>query len=264
MTPRICVEDVIKICKFIEQASKNAFIPMGFYGLLSKFASQVKPSNLIIIDGQESMIRTAFCMHVADYIACKKKIPVAIFSLGLKKEEIIKMLIAFETRIEVHRLQSGILNEDDWQRIVNAMGVLSEKAPLYLDDTLVETMEEIGDRITNLQKESKIRLVVIDYLQHIGGKGRLRSYNERVESIKIILYLKTLARKLNIPIIATSDASPSLGRDSNGRYIEKPEPSSLWEEIRKYADLAIYTSGKEIMGIYSEQEECNACLKTEE
>lgn len=257
MAPRICVEDVSKIFTFIEQAYENAFIPIGFYGLLSKFVSKVKPSNLIIIGGQESMIRTAFCTHVADYIACKKKIPVAIFSLGLKKEEIIKMLVAFETRIELHRLQSGILDEDAWRRIVHAMGVLGEKAPLYLDDAPVETMEEIGDRITKLKKESKIRLVIIDYLQHIGGMGRLHSYNERVEGIKIILYLKSLARKLNIPIIATSEASPSVGRDSNGRCIKKPEPSALWEEIRQYADIALYTSGKEIMEIYPEQEECN-------
>jgi len=208
-------------------------IPCGFYDL-DAMTSGFQRSDLIIVAGRPSMGKTAFCLNLAHNIAASYKLPVAIFSLEMSKEQLTQRLLASEAQIESSYLRTGRLSQTQWEPLSRAIGILSEM-PIYIDDTPNITVTQIRSQARRLQAEqgTELGLIVIDYLQLMEGAG-----DNRVQELsKITRQLKGLARELSVPVIALSQ----LSRGVEARTNKRPMLSDLRESgsIEQDADLVI-------------------------
>ncbi len=178
---------------------------------------------------------TAFCTNIAHHIAAgQQKLPVAVFSLEMSKEQLVQRILSSEAKIESNRLRSGKISQNEWEPISTAIGNLSE-LPLFIDDTPNITVTEIRSKVRRLQAEQggTLGLVLLDYLQLMEG-----SSDNRVQELsRITRSLKGLARELNVPIIALSQ----LSRGVEARTNKRPMMSDLRESgsIEQDADLVI-------------------------
>ncbi|MBN3948123.1 MAG: replicative DNA helicase [Nostoc sp. NMS7] len=196
-------------------------IPCGFYDL-DAMTSGFQRSDLIIVAGRPSMGKTAFCLNLAHNIAASYKLPVAIFSLEMSKEQLTQRLLASEAQIESSYLRTGRLSQTQWEPLSRAIGILSEM-PIYIDDTPNITVTQIRSQARRLQAEqgTELGLIVIDYLQLMEGAG-----DNRVQELsKITRQLKGLARELSVPVIALSQ----LSRGVEARTNKRPMLSDLRE-----------------------------------
>ena len=163
-----------------------------------------QPSDLIIIAGRPSMGKTAFCLDVAEYAAIENKIPVAIFSLEMSKEQLVLRMLCSQANVEGTRLRTGYLTESDWPKLTIAAGNLSE-APIYIDDTAALSALELRAKARRLKSEYGLGMVIVDYLQLMKGRSRVESRQQEISEIS--RSLKALAKELNIPVIAVSQLS---------------------------------------------------------
>jgi replicative DNA helicase len=209
-------------------------ISSGFYDLDS-MTGGFQRSDLIIVAARPAMGKTAFCTNIAHQIAAgKQKLPVAVFSLEMSKEQLVQRILSSEAKIESNRLRSGKISQNEWEPISTAIGNLSE-LPLFIDDTPNITVTEIRSKVRRLQAEQggTLGLVLLDYLQLMEG-----SSDNRVQELsRITRSLKGLARELNVPIIALSQ----LSRGVEARTNKRPMMSDLRESgsIEQDADLVI-------------------------
>ena len=209
-------------------------IPCGFYDL-DAMTGGFQRSDLIIVAARPAMGKTAFCTNIAHHIAAGlQKLPVAVFSLEMSKEQLVQRILSSEAKIESNRLRSGRISQNEWEPISTAIGNLSE-LPLFIDDTPNITVTEIRSKVRRLQAEQggALGLVLLDYLQLMEG-----SSDNRVQELsRITRSLKGLARELNVPIIALSQ----LSRGVEARTNKRPMMSDLRESgsIEQDADLVI-------------------------
>ncbi|MEG3955690.1 replicative DNA helicase [Microcoleus sp. herbarium2] len=209
-------------------------ISSGFYDL-DAMTGGFQRSDLIIVAARPAMGKTAFCTNIAHHIAAaKEKLPVAVFSLEMSKEQLVQRILSSEAKIESNRLRSGRISQNEWEPISTAIGNLSE-LPLFIDDTPNITVTEIRSKVRRLQAEQggTLGLVLLDYLQLMEG-----SSDNRVQELsRITRSLKGLARELNVPIIALSQ----LSRGVEARTNKRPMMSDLRESgsIEQDADLVI-------------------------
>jgi replicative DNA helicase len=178
-------------------------VPTGFPDLDEK-TSGLQPSDLILIAARPSMGKTAFALNIAQNAAIRYKIPVAIFSLEMSKEQLVQRMLCAESNVDSHKLRTGKLDEDDWPRLARAMGPLSE-APIYIDDTPGISSFELRAKARRLKAEHDLGLIVIDYLQLMSGRSN--SENRQQEISEISRSLKALARELSVPVVALSQLS---------------------------------------------------------
>jgi replicative DNA helicase len=211
-------------------------VPSGFADL-DKFTLGFQPSELCIIAARPSMGKTAFVLNIAQNAAIQSKIPVAIFSLEMAKEQLVARMLAAEGYIDAQRLRNGRLSNDDFARLAKAAGILGS-APIWIDDTPGLTALDIRSRARRLQVECQIGLVIIDYLQLMQGPPD--SENRQQEISYISRSLKTLSRELRIPVVALSQ----LSRAPEQRSAEnrRPQLSDLRESgaIEQDADLVMF------------------------
>jgi len=204
----------------------------SFYDLDS-MTSGLQPSDLIILAGRPSMGKTAFGLNMARNIAGQYKLPVALFSLEMSKEQLSQRLLASEAKIESNRLRSGRLSQQDYQKLSSAIGTLSD-VPIFIDDTATMTVMEMRSQARRLQAEhGQLGLVLLDYLQLMEGGG-----DNRVQELsRITRSLKTLAREIKAPVIALSQLSRGVEQRTNKR----PMLSDLRESgsIEQDADLVL-------------------------
>lgn len=208
-------------------------IPCGFYDL-DAMTSGFQRSDLIIVAGRPSMGKTAFCLNLGYNVAALYKLPVAIFSLEMSKEQLVQRLIASEAEIESSYLRSGRISQAQWEPLSRAIGLLSEM-PIFIDDTPNITVTEMRSQARRLQAElgSELGLIIIDYLQLMEGAG-----DNRVQELsRITRSIKSLARELSVPVIALSQ----LSRGVEARTNKRPMMSDLRESgsIEQDADLVI-------------------------
>jgi replicative DNA helicase len=209
-------------------------ISSGFYDL-DAMTGGFQRSDLIIVAARPAMGKTAFCTNIAHHIAAGlQKLPVAVFSLEMSKEQLVQRILSSEAKIESNRLRSGKISQNEWEPISTAIGNLSE-LPLFIDDTPNITVTEIRSKVRRLQAEQggTLGLVLLDYLQLMEG-----SSDNRVQELsRITRSLKGLARELNVPIIALSQ----LSRGVEARTNKRPMMSDLRESgsIEQDADLVI-------------------------
>jgi replicative DNA helicase len=196
-------------------------IPCGFYDL-DAMTSGFQRSDLIIVAGRPSMGKTAFCLNLANNIAAGMRLPVAVFSLEMSKEQLVQRLLASEAQIESGYLRSGRLSQTQWEPLSRAISMLSEM-PIFIDDTPNITVTQMRSQARRLQAEQGVELglIVIDYLQLMEGGG-----DNRVQELsKITRSLKGLARELSVPVIALSQ----LSRGVEARTNKRPMLSDLRE-----------------------------------
>ncbi|MDD5945097.1 MAG: replicative DNA helicase [Clostridia bacterium] len=220
--------------KIYNSTEKITGISTGFTDFDAKTAGLQK-SDLILIAARPSMGKTAFVLNVAQYAAMKQHVPVAIFSLEMSKEQLVNRMLCAEALVDAQKVRTGDLNNEDWNKLVEAMGRLSE-APIYIDDTPGITAMEIRAKCRRLKLEKGLGLVVIDYLQLMSGSGRSDSRQQEISEIS--RSLKAIAREIEAPVIALSQ----LSRACEARSDHRPMLSDLRESgaIEQDADLVAF------------------------
>jgi len=239
------IREIIKssfktIERLFEKKEMVTGIPSGFRDLDQRTAG-FQPSDLIIVAGRPSMGKTAFCLNVAQHAAIEKKIPVAIFSLEMSKEQLGIRMLCSEAQVEGHRLRTGFLTESDWPKLTLAAGNLSD-APIFIDDTAALTVLETRAKARRLNAEYGLGLIIIDYLQLMKGRARVESRQQEISEIS--RSLKALSKELNVPVIAVSQ----LSRRTEERQGMRPQLADLRESgaIEQDADLILFIYRDEV------------------
>ncbi len=209
-------------------------IPTGFTDL-DNMTAGFQNSDLIIIAARPSVGKTALALNMAQNMAIKFNIPVAIFSLEMSKDSLAQRMLCSEAEIDALKLKTASLPDTGWKKLTRALAKLSE-APIYIDDTSAATSMEIRAKCRRLKLEKGMGAVIIDYMQLMQGRARVEN---RVQEIsEIARSLKTMARELDIPVIALSQ----LSRAVEQRTDRIPRLSDLREsgEIEQTADVVMF------------------------
>ncbi len=185
-----------------KKASGLRGVPTGFKDLDNMLAG-FQASNMIVLAARPGLGKTAFVLNVARQVAVEEKITIGFFSLEMSKEELVDRLLIRQAEIDAWKLKTGKLEEEDFTRLSEAMGILAE-APLFIDDTPAASILEMRTKSRRLQVEHGLDLIVVDYLQLVRGRQR----ENRVQEVsEISMGLKNLARELKIPVLAVSQLS---------------------------------------------------------
>jgi len=245
------IREVVKhsldtISKLYEKKELITGVPSGFKDL-DKMTAGFQPSDLIIVAGRPSMGKTAFCLNVAQYAAIERKIPIAIFSLEMSKEQLVIRMLCSQSQVDGNRLRTGFLLDSDWPKLTLAAGTLYE-APIFIDDTAALSVLELRAKARRLKAEHRLGMIIIDYLQLM--KGRAKAESRQQEISEISRSLKALAKELNIPVIAVSQ----LSRKTEERHGNRPQLSDLRESgaIEQDADVILFLFREEV---YNRQED---------
>ncbi len=203
---------------------------------LDEMTSGLQRTDLVIVAGRPSMGKTALCLTLAQNAALYSNAVVAVFSLEMSKEQLVTRMLASEAHINAHRFRTGHLMTNEWERLANAIGTLSG-ARLFIDDTPGISALEIRAKCRRLAAEQKqLDLIVIDYLQLMGGSKRTESRQQEVSQIS--RELKALAKEMDVPVVALSQ----LSRAPEARNPPKPLMSDLRESgsIEQDADVVAF------------------------
>lgn len=209
-------------------------IKTGFVDL-DNTLSGMQQSNLLILAARPGQGKTAMIVNIAQHAAVVDRIPVAIFSLEMSKEELVDRLLVGQADVDAWRIKTGKLSETDFTKLSNAMGELAD-APIFIDDTPGITISEMRTKARRLQLEQNIALFVVDYLQLVDPGRR---YDNRVQEVSIVSQsLKNLARELKVPVLAVSQ----LSRAVEHRGERKPQLADLRESgaIEQDADVVMF------------------------
>ncbi len=222
----------------IDEAAKNQGkvlgTPTGFKALDDKL-NGLQKSNLIIIAARPAMGKTAFALNIAQQSAVKEGSVVLIFDLEMSKEQLGQRLLSSQARVESDKLQRGMLDKKDWDRVNLALDEM-QKAKIYIDDTPGISLIEIRNKCRRLKAEKGLDLIVIDYLQLMSSPEK--GDNRQAEISAISRNLKLLAREMDCPVIALSQ----LSRAPEQRPDHRPNLSDLRESgaIEQDADVVIF------------------------
>ena len=229
---------VLNAINNIEKASKTkgnvTGIPTGFVDLDYK-TSGMHASDLVLIAARPSMGKTAFALNIAQYMACRKDVTVAIFSLEMSKEQLVNRLLAMESHVDSQNLRTGNLKDEDWTKLVEGADIIGN-SNLIIDDTPGISVAEMRSKCRKYKLENNLGIIVIDYLQLMSGSGRTDSRQQEISDIS--RSLKALARELDVPVIALSQ----LSRAVEQRPDHRPMLSDLRESgaIEQDADVVMF------------------------
>lgn len=187
------------------------------YKALDNLLAGFQKSDLIIIAARPSVGKTSFALDIVRHVATKANVPVGLFSLEMSKEQLVDRMLCSEANVDLWRMRTGRLNDrpesDDFPRIGHAIGVLSE-SPIFIDDSPNINIMQIRTKARRLQAEHGLGLIVVDYLQLMESRG---SIENRVQEVaEITRGLKSIARELNVPVVALSQLS---------RVVEQSKPA---------------------------------------
>lgn len=214
-------------------------VPTGFSGL-DQLTCGLQNADLIIIAARPSMGKTTLALNIAQHVAVNEKLPVAIFSLEMSKEQLAQRMLCAQAGIDSHRLRRGFLSDEDYPKLTRAAGPLSA-APLFIDDTAALSIMEMRAKARRLKAEQGLNAVFVDYLQLMRGSERPENRQQEISAIS--RSLKALAKELNVPVIALSQ----LSREVEKRDKKRPILSDLLESggIEANADVVafIYREG---------------------
>ena len=233
----VLIETFANLEKLYNQKEHITGVPTGFIDLDYKTAG-LHGSELILVAARPSMGKTAFALNIAANAAIKAKIPVAIFSLEMSKDQLVTRMLSSETGIDSNKLKTGKMEEDDWIKLSEGLGPLSE-SEIYIDDTPGISITEIRNKCRKLKLEKNIGLVIVDYLQLISDSNIRKNGSREEEISKISRSLKIIAKELNVPVIALSQLSraPEQRKDDH-----RPMLSDLRESgaIEQDADIVMF------------------------
>ena len=230
---------VMNALEKIEKASKLSGtvtgIPTGFIDLDYRTAG-LQPSDLILVAARPSMGKTAFVLNIAQYVAFHEAKSVAIFSLEMSKEQLVNRLFSLESRVDAQALRTGNLSDADWEKLVEGAGIIGD-SKLIIDDTPGISISELRSKCRKYKLEQGLDIIIIDYLQLMTGSGR-GTESRQQEISDISRSLKSLARELNVPVVALSQ----LSRAVEQRPDHRPMMSDLRESgaIEQDADVVMF------------------------
>jgi len=233
------VKDLLKptfeqIDKLYHQKGNVTGVPSGFRGL-DRITAGFQAGELIIVAARPSMGKTALCLNIAMNAAKEAGKTVAIFSLEMSNEQLVQRLVSSEAKIDAHRLRTGKLHDEDWQKITGAMGTLAE-LPVFIDDSAALRVSEVRSRSRRLRSKGGLDLIIVDYLQLLNPSNPKASRVEVVD--EFCRGLKTLAKELKIPVMALAQ----LNRSPETRNDKRPMLSDLRESggIEQEADVVAF------------------------
>ena len=194
----------------------------------------MQDSNLLILASRPGQGKTSLALNIAANVAIREGLPVGFFSLEMSKEEVVDRLLVSQSEVDAWRLKTGRLDDEDFDRLQEAMGILAD-SPLYIDDTPASNILEMRTKARRLQVEHGLSFLIVDYLQLVVG----RHLENRVQEVsEISQSLKNLARELKIPVLACSQ----LSRAVEQRGTKKPQLADLRESgaIEQDADVVMF------------------------
>ena len=213
-------------------------VPTGFHDVDTLLAGMQR-SNLIILAARPGIGKTAFSLNIAQYAAVVAKKKIAFFSLEMSREELVDRLLVGQADIDAWKLKTGGLEQQDFLKLSDAMGVLAD-AEIFIDDTPGASIYEMRTKARRLMSEHGIDMIVVDYLQLARG----RTTDNRVQEVaEISQGLKNIARELRVPVLALSQLSRAI--ESRGE--KTPQLSDLRESgsIEQDADVVMFLYRKD-------------------
>lgn len=210
-------------------------VPTGFIDL-DNMLTGLHGSELILVAARPAMGKTAFVLNIAAYACFRKRIPVAVFSLEMGKEQLVTRMMAMESLVDSQKIRTGDMNTEDLEKVMEAANQIA-MSPLMIDDTPGITVAEVRAKCRKMkQQNGDLGLIIIDYLQLMSGGRRIESRQQEVAEIS--RSLKGLAKELDVPIIALSQ----LSRAVEARDDHKPRMSDLRESgsIEQDADVVMF------------------------
>jgi replicative DNA helicase len=212
-------------------------VPTGYHDLDSR-TSGLQPGDLVIIAGRPSMGKTALALNMAEHVAVENRLPVAVFSMEMAGTQLAMRMLGSIGRLDQHKLRTGKLSDEDWNRLTTAVGKLHD-APIHIDETPALNALELRARARRLHRQyGTLGLIVVDYLQLMEASSQ--GENRATEISEISRSLKALAKELKVPVVALSQLNRALEQRPNKR----PQMADLRESgaIEQDADLilAIY------------------------
>lgn len=236
----ILKDSIKKVEDLYERKELITGVPTGFTEL-DRLTAGFQPSDLIIIAGRPSMGKTAFALNIAQHAAIANDICVAIFSLEMSKDQLALRMLCSEARVNAQKVRTGFLGEQDWPKLINAAGYLSE-ATIFIDDTPALSVMEIRAKARRLRSKHNLGLVLVDYMQLMRGRGRNESREQEISEIS--RSLKAMAKELNVPVVALSQ----LNRKVEDRPNRRPQMADLRESgaIEQDADVIAFIYRDEV------------------
>lgn len=231
----ILVDTFVELEELYNRKQHVTGVPTGFVDLDYKTAG-LHGSDLILVAARPAMGKSAFALNIATNAAVRAKTPVAIFSLEMSKEQMANRILCSEALVDSNKVRTGKVEDDDWVKLAQASGILSE-AQIFIDDTPGISIMEIRAKCRKMKLEKDIGLVVIDYLQLVQGSSK-RGASREQEIAEISRSLKILAKEINVPVIALSQ----LSRAPEQRPDHRPMLSDLRESgsIEQDADIVMF------------------------
>jgi len=218
-------------------------VPSGYSDLDQKTAA-LQPGDLIIIAGRPSMGKTSLALNIAEHVGMKAGLPVAIFSMEMGAAQLTMRLLGSVGKLDQHKMRIGQLEDEDWPKLTNALGVLNE-APIFIDEGSALNSYEVRARARRLHRQQgKLGLIVIDYIQLMSSANEQSTENRATEVSEISRSLKALAKELNVPVVALSQ----LNRSVESRPDKRPMMSDLRESgaIEQDADVIMFIYRDEV------------------
>lgn len=231
---QVVMNAIDKIEKAAKMKGNVTGIPTGFIDLDYRTAG-FQPSDLILVAARPSMGKTAFVLNIAQHVAFKENMTTAIFSLEMSKEQLVNRLFSLESKVDSQHIRTGNLSDAEWEKLIEGAGVIG-KSNLIIDDTPGISISELRSKCRKYKLEHNLKMIIIDYLQLMSGSGRNDSRQQEISDIS--RSLKSLARELNVPVIALSQ----LSRAVEQRPDHRPMLSDLRESgaIEQDADVVMF------------------------
>ena len=239
-----------RIAHLREEGAGTDLLSTGFADL-DRLIGGLGPGSLNIIAARPSMGKTAFALTIAQNVALRDKVPVAIFSLEMPAIDLVLRMLSSEARVDMNRIRQAQLSDRDYDRLVKAAGRIYD-APVFIDDTPGLTLMEVRARARRLAAHHDVKLIVIDYMQLMsGGQSSKNGENRQQEIAAISRGLKSLARELEVPVVALSQ----LSRAVESRPNKRPMLSDLRESgsIEQDADLVLFIYRDDYYNEHSEK-----------
>jgi replicative DNA helicase len=238
---------IAEVVRNLEERGQNPGTVTGLstgFTDLDKLTTGLHGGELVIIAGRPSMGKTALAMNIAESCVLKEKKAAAIFSMEMGSEQIVTRLLGAVAKVDQNKMRTGELDENDWAEIADALGKLNE-APLFIDEGSALNSYELRARARRLHRstEGGLGLIVVDYIQLMSPLGNIGE-NRATEISEISRSLKSLAKELNVPVIALSQ----LNRNVDSRPDKRPQMSDLRESgaIEQDADVIMFIYREEV------------------
>ena len=256
------LQDYVQIDTIVDQAHQLLLqaanreggltgVPSGFRKL-DDITAGWQPSDLIIIAGRPAMGKTSFALSIAKNIAVDYRKPIAFFSLEMNNVQLVNRLISNVCSIPGNKILNGQLTPDEWERFDSNIRKM-QGAPIYVDDTPGLSIFELRTKARRLVREHNIEVLMIDYLQLMNANGM--RFNSRQEEVSTISRsLKSLAKELNIPVLALSQLSRAV-EQREGVEGKRPQLSDLRESgaIEQDADMVLFVHRPEYYHILQDE-----------